>query len=204
MMVSASPTDGIRIVRITSSEDAAPYRASFAGAYQDIFSEPPYNERFSPDEAAGVLTSFVGVPDNITLLAIKGQETVVAFGIGVPCIARSDVARELRGLLTVAHTYYLAELGVLAGYRGRGLGRELVARRLALIDTRRYTQVVLRTSAVRNASYEMYVSLGFDDIGVYMEVPARRLDGIVTTDRRLFLAKALHPTDGGERGATAP
>lgn len=195
MTVSEPRADGIRILRIQSPEEAAPYRASFAGAYQDIFSEPPYNERFSPDEAQGVLTSFLQVPDNITLLAVKGLETVVAFGIGVPCSARPDVARELRGLLSVAHTFYLAELGVLAGYRGRGLGRDLVRQRLALIDPRRYTQVVLRTSAVRNASYEMYMSFGFDDIGVYMEVPARRLDGIVTTDRRLFLAKALTPAD---------
>lgn len=196
MTFSASRADGIRVVHITSAEEAAPYRASFAGAYQDVFSEPPYNERISPDEAAGVLRAFLQVPENITLLAVKGLETVVAFGIGVPAATRPDIARELRGLLDVPHTYYLAELGVLAAYRGRGLGRELVARRLALIDTRRYSQVVLRTSAIRNASYEMYMSLGFDDIGVYMEVPARRMDGIVTTDRRLFLAKALKPPEG--------
>lgn len=51
--------------------------------------------------------------------------------------------------------------------------------------------MVLRTSAVRNASYEMYMKLGFDDMGVYMEVPSRRLDGRTSTDRRLFLSKVL-------------
>ena len=63
--------------------------------------------------------------------------------------------------------------------------------RLELIDNERYRYVLLRTSAVRNASYEMYRRMGFDDTGVYMEVPARRLDGTTHTDRRLFLSKVV-------------
>lgn len=198
-MVIAERSDGIRIIRLFRPGDAAPYRASFAGAYQDIFSEPPYNERFSPDEASSVLQQFLQVEDNITLLALKGDETVVAFGIGVPAASRPDVARELRGLLPVSHTFYLAELGTLGAYRGRGLGRQLVRLRLELVDRRRFTHAVLRTSAVRNASYEMYMGMGFDDTGVYMEVPSRRVDGGVTTDRRLFLAKVLTAEDVGQR-----
>lgn len=199
-MVILERPDGIRIVRLIKPQDADPYRAAFAGAYQDIFSEPPYNERFSPDEAEAVLLQFLEVPDNITLLALRGESTVVAFGIGVPAASRADVARELRGLLPVAHSFYLAELGTLDAYRGRGLGRLLVKMRLELIDRKRFTHVVLRTSATRNASYEMYLSMGFDDTGVYMEVPHRRNDGTVTTDRRLFLAKVLTPGDVGEGG----
>lgn len=198
MNIVAERPDGIRVVRVTTLEEAAPFRASFAGAYQDIFSEPPYNERFSPDEADAVLQQFLQVPDNVTLLAVKGDESVVAFGIGVPAASRPDVARELRGLLPVQHSFYLAELGTLEPYRGRGLGRQLVKLRLELVDRRRFHHVVLRTSAVRNASYEMYLAMGFDDTGVYMEVPARRTDGSVSTDRRLFLAKVLTPDDLGE------
>lgn len=194
-MVIVERPDGIRIVRLFTPEDAAPYTAAFAGAYQDIFSEPPYNERFLPDEAGSVLRQFLQIPDNITLLALRGESSVVAFGIGVPAASRQDVARELRGLLNVAHTFYLAELGVLDAWRGRGLGRQLVRLRLELVDQRRFTQVVCRTSATRNASYEMYISMGFDDTGVYMEVPSRRVDGSVSTDRRLFLARVLTPDD---------
>ena len=198
MKIIATRPDGARILRIESPEEAAPYVASFAGTYQDIFSEPPYNERFYPNEAQGVLSSFLAVPENVTLLAVKGEFTVVGFGIGVPAASRPDIARELRGLLPVGHTWYLAELGVLGSWRSRGLGRELVRHRLELIDRQRYTHAVLRASAVRNASYEMYLSLGFDDIGVYMEVPARRVDGSVSTDRRLFLSKVLSAEDVGE------
>lgn len=206
MKVISSRPDGLRIVRIESLEDAAPYRASFAGAYQDIFSEPPYNERIYPSEAEGVLTAFLQVPEHQVLLAVKGELSVVGFGIGVPAATRPDVARELRGLLPVAHTWYLAELGVLGSWRSRGLGHDLVRHRLELVERKRYSHVVLRVSASRNASYDMYLSLGFDDIGVYMEVPARRMDGTVSTDRRLFLSKVLSPDaqwdDAGATGAS--
>ena len=94
------------------------------------------------------------------------------------------------------HSFYLAELGLQGSYRGAGLGKELTRARLELIDKSRYTHVVVRTSAMRNASYEMYMSMGFDDMGVYMEVASRRLHGHVTTDRRLFLSKVLTSRDG--------
>ena len=113
---------------------------------------------------------------------------------------------QLRGLLPVPHTFYLAELGVLESARGQGIGKMLVAQRLELIDHRKFTHVVLRVSAVRNQSYDMYMDMGFDDIGVYTEVHSRRTDGRVSTDRRLFLSKLLsrrnsaNLTDDGEPG----
>ena len=194
-MILQERPDGIRVIRISRPEEASPYRASFTGAYQTIFAEAPYNERFYPSEAEGVLQQALEVAGNITILAIKGDFTVVGFGIGVPAESRPAVARELRGLLPVAYTFYLAELGVLESHRNRGLGRDLVELRLELVDRRRHSHAVLRTSALRNASYEMYLKMGFEDMGVYMEVPSRRIDGSVTTDRRLFLTKVLTGDD---------
>jgi ribosomal protein S18 acetylase RimI-like enzyme len=190
-VIIAQRPDGIRILRITRPEEAITYRASFAGAYQDIFSEAPYNERIFPSEAEGVLTAYLQTADNLTLLALSPKNKVVGFGIGLPLMSRPDIMRELRGLLPVRETFYLADLGVLSTWRGTGLGKDLVRQRLREIDRRRFRHVVLRTSAVRNASYEMYMKLGFDDMGVYMEVPSRRLDGRTSTDRRLFLSKVL-------------
>ena len=114
--------DGIRIIRVKQPEDALAYRATFAGAYQDIFSEPPYNERFYPSEAQSVLAQHLSVSGNITLLAVKGRARVVGFGIAIPVAKKLDIVRELRGLLPVKHTFYLSELGVLSSYRRRGLG----------------------------------------------------------------------------------
>ena len=193
-MSSSTPPE-FRIIRVSNLDEGVPYRASFAGAYQDIFSEPPYNERFFPSEAQGVLRAYLEMPESIVLLAVRGVAQVVGFGIGTPLRSKPSVTRELRGLIPVAHTYYMAELGVLSAYRGHGLGRELVRQRIDLIDRTRYTHLAMRTSAVKNASYNMYLEMGFEDMGVYMEVPSRRLDGRVTTDRRLFLCKVLAQDD---------
>lgn len=180
----------ISILRIANEAEAAELRPSFVGVYQTIFSEPPYNEQFYPYEAEGVLARQLQTPDHITLLAVRGA-SVVGFGFGVPLSSRKDVAREVQGLLPIPHTFYLSELGILNRYRGRGLGGELVRQRLALVERKRFSHVLLRTSATRHAGYDMYLKLGFQDIGVYMEVPSRRTDGRVTTDRRLFLSQVL-------------
>jgi len=198
-MILEERDDGIRIVRIAEPEDAIPYRASFAGAYQDIFSEPPYNERFFPSEAQAALHRYLQTPEHITILAVRGRTRVVGFGIGVPANSKPDISRDLHGLLPVQHSFYLAELGVLEGHRGKGIGSSLVAHRIQGIDAGRYTHAVLRVSAVKNATYDMYMRMGFDDIGVYTEVHSRRVDGRVSTDRRLFLSKLL---EGPGRTAT--
>ena len=145
---------------------------------------------FFPLRLKGILNRYLQTPENVCLLAIRGRSKVVGFGIGVPAHSKPDIARDLRGLLPVNHTYYLAELGVLESARGQGLGKLLVATRLELIEHKVFTHVVLRVSAVKNQSYDMYMDMGFDDIGVYTEVHSRRTDGRVSTDRRLFLVAA--------------
>lgn len=183
--------DDVRVARLDSTVDGEAWRAAFVGAYQAVWSEPPYDERHSPDEAAAVLRRALEHTDNITLLAYRPSGVVVGFAMAFPVAAKYGVVRDIRGLLPIEHTMYFAELGVVEQWRGKGLGRVLVDLRLQLIDRRRYSHVVLRTSAMRNDAYEMYRSLGFEDTGVYMEVSARRTDGSTRTDRRLFLALTL-------------
>jgi ribosomal protein S18 acetylase RimI-like enzyme len=195
-VVLSERPDGIRIIRVESLEDGLLYRTSFAGAYQDIFSELPYQERFRPSEAMGVLRHSLEVPENITLLAVKGRSRVVGFGIGVPAKSQPGIRRAIMGLLPSHQTWYLSELGVLSGFRRTGLGTALIEHRLRLIDRERYSQVVLRVSSSRDKTFEMYLGLGFEDTGCYMEVASRRLNGRVATDRRVFLSKVLGPPDG--------
>jgi len=114
---------------------------------------------------------------------------VVGFGLALPVMSRPDVTRELRGLLPVRRSMYMSELGVLPRYRGSGLGRLLVQLRIDLVDKQRFDHVALRTSASRDGAYNMFMQLGFEDMGVYMEVRSRRTEGNVSTDRRLFLCK---------------
>ena len=179
----------VTIIRVESAAEVAPYRASFVGAYQTVWSEPPYNEEFYPYEAEAVLRRQLQTPGHITLLAVRGLSTVVGFGFAVALRHRADVLRELTGLLPTSHTMYLAELGILPAWRGKGLGGTLVDERLQLIDCKKYSHVLLRTST--STGYELYTERSFEDMGVYMEVRSRRVDGSVSTDRRLFLSRVL-------------
>ena len=71
----------------------------------------------------------------------------------------------------------------------------LDGKKLSLIDSSRYSQVLLRTAEIPDASHKMYLALGFEDMGVYIEVSSKRTDGQLTTDRRLFLSRLLHPPE---------
>ncbi len=190
-MVITELSDGIVVRRITGPEDVTTWRAGFIGAYQTIFSGPPYNERFYPSEAEGVYQKLTSTPNNISLVATRGIDEVVGFGIAIPLSAKEPVAKELTGLLPIAHTFYLAELGVLERWRGREMGRTLVRERLRLIDAARFSQVVLRVSTAHLSSISMYRSMGFEEMGVYMDVSAMRTDGRVTSDRRQFLSAVV-------------
>ena len=189
--MNISERDGLCILRVERPQQVLAYRPSFVGAYQTIFAEAPYYERFFPNEAEGVLQRCLQTPGHISLLVVRGATQVVGFAMGVPLSSRQDVYREMGGLLPVAHTFYLAELGILPEYRRKGLGAELVAKRLALIDRKVFSHVVLRNSTNINVSENIYKHAGFEDIGVYQEVSSRRIDGGVRTDRRRFLSKVL-------------
>ena len=67
----------------------------------------------------------------------------------------------------------------------------LVGFGLELLQRNRFHYVVLRLSAVRDRSYELYRAMGFEDTGVYTEVASRRNDGVTRTDRRVYLSLAL-------------
>jgi GNAT superfamily N-acetyltransferase len=196
MRLVAERPDGLRIVQCHSEADAEPWRAAFAGAYQEVWSEPPYNERFSSEESSAVLSRALRIPDGITLLAVRDSGVVAGFAMAYPVASKADVVREIRGLLPIERTFYFAELGVMDPWRRSGLGRQLIDLRLELIDRHRYDHAVMRTSAMKNSTYDLYKSMGFEDTGVYMEVPARRNDGSFRTDRRLFMAKVLEREPG--------
>ena len=66
---------------------------------------------------------------------------------------------------------------------------------MELIDRVRYEGVVLRVAEGRNTSMMMYQEMGFEDMGVDMEVEAKRTDGEVRRDKRLFLYCVLSQID---------
>jgi len=188
-MPNAAP-DKLAIRWLSTAEERHRWRAGFAGAYQTVFSEFPYFERHYPSEAEGVYRRLTGIEGNITLVATRGQTQLVGFGVAVPLASMPSVATHLTGLVPLRHTFYLAELGVLEPYRGKEVGRTLVRERLRRIPER-YSHVVLRVSVNHLQSTEMYRAMGFEEMGVTQDVSAMRVDGSVTTDRRLFLSRVL-------------
>lgn len=177
----------VRLVHVTDDDARRRWRAGFIGAYQTVFAGAPFFERFGPADAEAVWSRLTGLPGSITMVAISPSDKLVGFGIGIPLAGQRDVARRLDGLVSVPHTYYLAELGVLPAYRGRGIAHRLVRARLARVDRDRFRAVVLRSPAARAGSYPLYTPLGFEDMGETMDVSNLRTDGRVTSDRRVFL-----------------
>jgi len=178
------------IHQVTTPEDTSRWRPGFIGAYQTVFSGFPYFERFYPSEADGIWRKLTSLVDSVVLIASR-KESVVGFAAAIPLVHKKDVSHQLTGLVPIAHTIYLAELGVLERHRGKHIGRTLVQERLRLIDRRRYSHVVLRVSGQSNPSSEMYRAMEFEDMGVYHDVRTLRTDGRVRTDRRFFMARVL-------------
>ncbi len=187
--------DDLRLERVVTPEESRRWREAFVRIYPEIFSGEPYNESISDEEAAATWDFLTRAKEHITILALTNDDQLAGFGIAIPVAATRLVAAKLAGLVPHKHTYYLAELGILPMWRGRGLGRALVHERIKRMDTKRYSHVVLRVSGERNPSYDLYTSMGFEDMGVYMEVKARRLDGHTRVDKRLFLSRVLSQVD---------
>jgi len=190
-MIIKPLAEDIQLHWIRNSEDALKWRPGFIGAYQTIFSEAPYYERYTPLDADGIYQKLTSIPGHITLIAAKTNGAVVGFGIAIPLKDKYSVAKELSGLVPLQHTVYLAELGVLDNYRRIGIGRTLIRERLRLIDRNNFSHVVLRVSTNFDPAQTLYESIGFEDMGVYMEVSRVRTDGSVKTDRRLFMSHLL-------------
>lgn len=176
-----------RLVPVETDLDRARWRPDFIGAYQTVFQRAPYYERFTPSETDGIWRRLTETPGNITVIAATPEDRIVGFGSAIPLRFQRDVARELTGLVGVPDTFYFAELGVLPEYRGLGVGSALVRARLERIARDRYTSAVLRASASRDGNFPLYSAMGFTEMGVHQDVPNLRVDGRVTTDRRVFL-----------------
>jgi ribosomal protein S18 acetylase RimI-like enzyme len=179
------------IHRVTTPEEVARLEPGFVAAYRRIFSGEPYFEDFSEQEVAATWRRLTRVRNNITLIATDADGVVHGFGIAIPLSEAHDAARELNGLLPLRATMYLVELGVDEAWRGRKLGKHLVKLRIQLTDPELYSHVVLRVAEGRTATFEMYRSLDFTDMGVSMVVNQRRTDGTVRGDTRYFMSKVL-------------
>ncbi|MBN2800989.1 MAG: GNAT family N-acetyltransferase [Deltaproteobacteria bacterium] len=185
-----TPTEPFEIHRITDQDLVSRWRPGFIGAYQTIFAAEPYRERFYPSEADSTWRKLTGTPGHITLVATQ-DDRLIGFAIAVPLHTQRSVMRVLGGLVPPHHTLYMAELGVLEAWRERGVATALIRRRFELMDQDRYSHVVTRVPATKSIAYDRYRRQGLEDMGVYMDVTSRRVDGSISSDRRLLLHGVL-------------
>lgn len=183
--------DDLDIHRVVTPEEAAALERGFVDTYRRIFAQPPYFEDFTDAEAVAHWRRLCATRHAIVLVALDATGAVAGFGVAIPLSADGPATRALSGLVPAKATMYLVELGVDEAWRGRGLARHLVKLRIRLIDADLYSHVVLRVAEGRTASFEMYRSLEFEDMGVAMEVERRRTDGSIRRDTRHFLSRVL-------------
>ena len=179
-----------QLVTIDNSQDFAPYAESFAKAFQSVFTSPPYHEQFLLSEALAIMEFHLDTRQRWTMLAFLDDE-VVGFGLGCALRNYPEISRHIHGLLPPKYTHYFAELGVVPEHRQQGLGKQITQRYLDWVDEQPYNHVLMRISDTPSLANQMFIDMGFEDIGVSMEIASRRVDGSFQKDRRLFLSRLI-------------
>jgi ribosomal protein S18 acetylase RimI-like enzyme len=156
--------------------------------YQNIFSKPPYFEKFSDEEVVEIFTEYVS--DGLLFLT-KNKSEVVGFGAALPITSVPELSVILESAGTdTTNGWYMADLGVKEEYRRKGIARKLVKSRLNAMP--KISKVFIRTSVNNIASRALYRSFGFELVpNAFQEVTQQRIDESIQTDKRLFLEKII-------------
>ena len=178
------------LLAIDNEEAFQPYLESFALAFQSVFTSPPYHEQFLLSEATALAEFHLETKQRWTLLALL-DDTVVGFGLACSLRNYPEISRHIHGLLPPKYTHYFAELGVLPEHRQQGLGKEITRQYINWVDQQPFNNVLMRISDTPTLANQMFVDLGFEDMGVSMEITSRKTDGTFRKDRRLFLSRLI-------------
>jgi diaminopimelate epimerase/ribosomal protein S18 acetylase RimI-like enzyme len=156
--------------------------------YQDIFSKPPYFEKFGDKEIEEIFAEYV--TDGLLFLT-KNKSEVIGFGAALPIESVPELSKILQDAgRDTTDGWYMADLGVKEEYRRKGIARKLVKSRLDVIP--KGSKIFIRTSINNIASQALYRSLGFKLVpNASQEVTDQRIDGSVQTDKRIFLEKTI-------------
>ena len=115
--------DGITIRSCTPGDDERAAWAILEEAFKEHFGYEP----FTFDEWLAMWSAFPSYDPSWMLLAVDGDEPV---GVSIPLSSEEGVA-------------WVGELGVLAPWRGRGIGMALLRRSFAFLAAKGYTHVRL-------------------------------------------------------------
>ena len=156
--------------------------------YIKIFAEPPYNERFFPENVKKEFRHYV---KNGTLFYALVNEQVVGL-LGVTrgmehC--QEEIKKELNSFgINTETDLYLADLAVSKEFRRKKIGSSLMDKMILKYPCR---NMYLRTSAVKEniKVIAFYQKLGFEVMEKREQVKNTRTDGSIYCDERLYMYK---------------
>lgn len=167
-------------IRTYDPQDDARLTDSFVECYCRVFADPPWNERWERQAVESMLEK---VDRNMSFVACDGGE-VIGFAFAqlerLTCLERvlgiefaTEVERRKYGSWHPGCALLQSDLGVLAGYRRRGVGKRLFKSRFEA-NMQPYQIVRARQFPEPSVTYTWYTEkLGYEVIARYPEEDGR-------------------------------
>ena len=146
----------------------------------DVFSEPPWNERFSATRIMFGLGIEMMRKNPILIIARHKQEGhVIAYMLGQELVVESDDPRDQTFLKISGgydldvfannqqRTFYVSGLGVRSIYRRLGVAEQLSATLLSELRRQRFDYRLGRTDLQAHGMRKLYSKQGFKELPVY-------------------------------------
>lgn len=158
--------------------------------FEECFSEPPWNEFFSPGEGTEFIKTLNEKRDSV-FVATLVESVVVGCAIGYNLIDHADVSRIVREKKgRVSHVFYAAELFVKREFRGQGIARTLYEKRKALATGLGYNKFCVRTSVNQPVIQAIYLKDGFHELAREHTISKKFINGVTidAPDERIIFA----------------
>ncbi len=173
---------------------------SAVACYKEVFAGPPYNENYEGQEKDILEPLFMRYAENGILVFVLAGNSIdtasmvgFAASIGAENSEVTDFLKKNGNKLhaPLDHFLYMAEVGVVNGFRKQGLGKTLVECRINEALERhpgRFKHVLMRTAEEGSNSANIYRKLGAKEIPDLIE----KMEEFETqSKRRIFLSKPL-------------
>ena len=142
-----------------------------ATVYLEVYAEPPYNSGpLVSEDAFRGRTGRQAVRDGFTIITAREGRTLVGFSFGLPFAAGAwwaGAATPPPGDVLAGEKFAVIELVVRKPWRGRGLGRRLLAELLA----GRPEPFAILTAVAAAPARELYARWGWEQTGTAQHTP---------------------------------
>ena len=146
----------------------------------EVFSEPPWNERFSATRIMfGLGVEMMRKNAMLVIAKHKQDGHVIAYMLGQELVVESDDPRDQTFLkISGGHdldvlannqqrTFYVSGLGVIAKYRRLGIAEQLSATLLTELRRQQFDYRLGRTDRQAHGMRKLYSKQGFKELPVY-------------------------------------